>query len=473
MSTTVVERIDAFLSDHGLLPTAHRGKLFVGFSGGADSAALLLALHQLRQPCIAVHFHHGLRPSAADRDRAWCEAFCSTRGIPLEAVSLAVPEHRHSREGLEAAARRCRLDAWRQRCTKTDVVALAHHRDDALETLLLRLLRGGNTSALIGLRADRTLAGVRFIRPLLGMRKSDLTEFLRENSVTDWCEDASNRDTTIRRNAVRHRLLPLVREIADGQAGLEHSLTRLAEDAETLETTARDADQTVQDSAEALADLPPALLARVVRRRCDASAPSQETAPALTAATHERLRAALATPAHEERRIPLGNARFLILTPNRRFKVANATELDLKLRERSWDWRNTPALSLPEVGCELRNEHCPPGTTETMPNADETGGVAECFNPEALPDSLYVRSRRPGDTMVPFGGSHHAKLQDLLVDAGIPKHRRDSVPVVEASGTIIWVPGVRRAEFARVRPDGRSVCLRIVAETKGDNGVAP
>ena len=284
-----------------VLPAA--GRVFAGFSGGADSTALLLMLAEAAPGRLtAVHFQHGLRGAAAERDAAWCRKFCGTRKIPFKLVRLAVLKSRRPGESLEEAARRCRLEKWRKLAGPEDVVALGHHADDRLEELLLRLARGANASGLVGLRPERVVEGVRFVRPLLGLRRTEIEEFLRANGVRKWREDGSNADPAFRRNAIRHKWLPLIREDTGHDKGLLASLEALALDAGFLEAEA--ARRLPQMTAlAAWRGLPPALLPRVLRLWLGREL-GHDVVP-LNAAV-ERLRDELARPPAGTRQVPLG-----------------------------------------------------------------------------------------------------------------------------------------------------------------------
>ncbi|MBO7741569.1 MAG: tRNA lysidine(34) synthetase TilS, partial [Victivallales bacterium] len=155
---------------------------FVGFSGGADSTALLLATQLCGIPVTAVHFNHHLRGADADADAQWCREFCEARNIPFIAVDLQVNQERLPGESLETAARRLRLREWHNLTRDGGTpVFLAHHLDDCLEELFLRLARGANCSGLTGMKPMRRMAdGTLLCRPLLKCRKSELEDFLRE-----------------------------------------------------------------------------------------------------------------------------------------------------------------------------------------------------------------------------------------------------------------------------------------------------
>jgi tRNA(Ile)-lysidine synthase len=442
----------------GLFVGAER--ILVGFSGGVDSTALLLILLELDLEVLAVHFNHGLRGDAAAADAAWCERFCRRRGIPFRGERLDVPAHRLPGEGLEEAARRCRLEAWQRLAVAGTVVALGHHGDDCVEELLLRLARGANASGLVGLRPERQLGGVRFVRPLLAWRRAELEAYLRGQGVTDCCEDGSNRDTSLRRNAVRHEWLPQMRRTLGGDGGLFRSLAALRDDADYLEMAAAAAVKDLPATC-AVRNLHPALLPRVMRLWLS------EQLGREVILRHEavaRLREVLARDLTSACEVPLGDA-VVLLVDSQRLRLP---QLSPKLRERVWHWKREPELVLPETGGRLR------ATLVEMPAAGTaTEEAREFFAVEKMPATVIVRSRRPGDRMVPFGRRSSKKLQDVLVDAKIPCEERDGIPVLEADGHVIWVAGVRRAEFGRLTGTGRAICLSYAPDgcpaQEGDN----
>ncbi|OGV68392.1 MAG: tRNA lysidine(34) synthetase TilS [Lentisphaerae bacterium RIFOXYB12_FULL_65_16] len=446
----VQQRVRDGLAAHGLLDGATR--VYVGFSGGGDSTACLLLMRSLHPAVTAIHLHHGLRGAEADADEAWCRQFCEERRIPFESHALDVPTQRRKRESIEVAARRCRLEFWRSRVESGAVVALGHHADDCLEELLLRLARGANASGLTGLRPRRTVFGVRIIRPLLGLRRAELVEYLREQGISNWCEDLSNRDTTRRRNAVRHEWLPLLRQTVGHDLGLLHSLDALAHDAAFLEQAARDALERTSDPAQ-FRHLHPALLPRVLRLWLAAETGRDVL---LSGSALNRLSAALRAGTGRPVCVPLGKGASVAVSRGRLHLLRDPAVLTARV----WRWRETPRLELPEISATLTAEPvCGRDAADAAPPR-----LVEVFRRADVPDELTVRAWTPGDRMIPFGAHSPKKLQDLFVDAHVPRDERARVPVVLAGDTIIWAAGVRRAEFGRFQDSGTSVpglCLRL------------
>jgi tRNA(Ile)-lysidine synthase len=421
------------------LPAAAR--YWVGFSGGADSTALLLALWQRGVPMTAVHFDHGLRAEAG-ADAAWCRDFCAERTIPFVLQELAVPAARKSGESIETAARRCRLQAWNNLVPPGDAVVLAHHLDDALEELFLRLGRGSNLSGLNPLRPVRELHGVMFLRPFLAFRKAELEGWLRDQGISAWRTDASNADDRMRRNAVRNRLLPLFREIFGHDRGLVRSLATVQEDAEFLEAeAARRVPEGSEPEMAALTELPAALLPRVMRLWLRRET-GEDTI--LGGQDLERLRGCLAAPAGPMPvKLPLSGG--LTLRFHRgRFRLLRESA---SVIAQTWDWQAQPRLEMPEINAAFTA-----AIIEVTAATDLSPRHTAFFDLAGIPARLTVRPRREGDELAPIGRSTPEKLKRLLIEAEIPQEQRAGVPVLEAGGVILWVPGVRRSNVAPALP---------------------
>lgn len=198
---------EVLLSEAQLQALSNYQHLYVAFSGGLDSTALLHALMiepALAHKVIAVHVHHGLSPHA-DAWLAHCQAFC---------LSFSTPIHVHrvtfaSRANIEAQARTARYAFFASLLESTDCMLVGHHQYDQAETVLLQLLRGAGIDGIAAMPKEKPLGLGVLIRPLLDQPRSHLETYAHSHALT-WVEDESNEDTAFSRNYLRHRILPLL-----------------------------------------------------------------------------------------------------------------------------------------------------------------------------------------------------------------------------------------------------------------------
>ena len=149
--------------------------LLVGFSGGADSTAALLLLHERMEQgnrLVAVHFNHHLRGAESDLEAENAARFAFERNIEFRLIDLNIAPGGN----LEARARQARLEAWKKLVSEYDnpIVVTGHHQDDCIENMFLRMGRGSNVSGLTGLQMTSEVEGVKFYRPLINYSREDI-----------------------------------------------------------------------------------------------------------------------------------------------------------------------------------------------------------------------------------------------------------------------------------------------------------
>jgi tRNA(Ile)-lysidine synthase len=426
--------------------------VLVGVSGGADSVALLTTLLTLapawRLSLRVLHVDHGLRHDSA-ADAEFVRRLGETLGVPVDVTAVRVG--RGSVEAAARAARHAALEAAADRVGATRI-ALGHTADDQAETVLMRLVEGTGVRGLAGIPPVRG----RIIRPLIEARHGDAVAALEATGLP-WVEDPANDDPKFFRNRVRHDLLPLlgsaydpdiVTHLAAVARAARRSVDALEETAaRELERLAEPSGAALTLSRAALAALPPAVAAEVLRR---AAASFGSRAP-LRAWGHRGLRRVLAAKAP---RRPFRLGGVLVEVSGDRVRVG--AEATPALAARTLE---APArVELAEIGRALEATIVP-AAGYVLPR--EPGRAA--FDADRLPSRLLVRARRRGDRLAAFGGGER-RLKSLLIDAKVPRWERGRIPVVEAAGDIIWVAGLRRAATAPVTPTTRRVLeLRVVA----------
>jgi len=204
--------VDHSYLDEALLPLCTAPRWVVALSGGLDSTVLLNLLaawcsaHPFAPPLAALHVEHGL----AAEGGAWaehCAASCDELGLPYTGHSVTVP----AGASLEAQARAARYEVFEEVLGPGEVLFLAHHLDDQVETFMLRLLRGAGLEGLSAMPVARTLGAGTLVRPLLAFSRADLEDYAHRHALA-WVEDPSNSQTRHDRNFLRQQVLPLLAE---------------------------------------------------------------------------------------------------------------------------------------------------------------------------------------------------------------------------------------------------------------------
>ncbi|MFI4970156.1 MAG: tRNA lysidine(34) synthetase TilS [Lysobacterales bacterium] len=392
--------------------------LLAAFSGGLDSSVLTHALARSQaareRGLRAVHIDHGLSVGSSGWSQH-CRAFADALGIEL--IVCVVDASRSPGLGLEASARRARYGAIEALLAPGELVALAHHRDDQAETVLLKMLRGAGPEGLGAMRTLRPLGRGFAWRPLLGLPRAALREYAERYALT-WIRDPSNADPTIDRNFLRMQVMPrLLQRWPEAE-------TSLAQSAAWARAATEFIDAQAERALARLQGLDPATL---------------------------RFREWLDLP--QALRDPLLRRwlRTLDLPEPTHFQ---ATELVRQLAEAGED--RQPCVRWP--GAELRRYRellyaLPPLQLPPFDwSADFDGGelslpldlgvlrlVGSTPRP-SLERRLQVRFRRGGESLRLANGKHTRELRDLFQEAGIPPWQRARLPLVfEPDGKLLAV----------------------------------
>lgn len=478
----LLQRVEQAVRRHGLL--RQHAHVLVAVSGGPDSVALLHLLTRLRPmwqlQLHAAHVNHGLRDDArADAD--FVTDFSRSLGVPVTVTDVDVRAERRGGESTQQAARRLRLTALRKiaRDVGARRIALGHHADDQAETVLLRLLRGAGTTGLGGMRPLRGP----FIRPLLHISRADIEQYCVDQGL-DVLRDPSNQSELYVRNRIRLQLLPLL--AAEYNPNITERLARTAEllqaDDAALERWAtrtykrarREATSAgvegVVLSVPIVREQPDALRRRIVRSAL------RDAGADLRFVTYDHTDAAVALLAD-------GAAGALTLPGNVRVE----RQQDVLLFSKSFAEKTSRSGSTLQTAPGSGQRHgavtlpaLPPGdqplnipgrtrlapgvvldATFVTPEAFAEAGAAPLaeawFDWTALVPPLVVRGRADGDRMRPLGLGGTKKLQDLFVDEKVPRHVRDTVPVVADREGIVWVAGLRTDERVAVKSQTKRI----------------
>ena len=445
-------------------------------SGGADSVALLHGLVALRDAdgtgwkLHVAHLNHGLRGDASDADADFVRAQAALLDLPCTVGAENVAALTGSGRGIEEAARDCRY-AFLLRVaeqTNSSVVALAHHADDNVETILHRILRGTGLRGLGGIPVQRRLASeseVRLIRPLLRLRRDQLRAFLAERDLP-WRQDESNADLRMMRNRLRAAVLPLLREQVN--PAVDEALLRLAEQAQQ-------ADALLREQADAVA-------ARAVRVESEGQLliRIEDLRPQPRIVQQELVRCAIVSLGLGEKSLTAGHLAAVVrlaAEPGRGKRIDLPGGLVVSKEPQSLRFRLHPQAEprpdLPEVTIPLDGETPLPDYGITIHTAQATfrpekaGDLAgwkrrkaaghEWLDRDRLHPPLTVRTHRPGERFHPLGAPGTKTLADFLGEAKVAPAARKRTPIVYDQRGPIWVIPYRIDERVKLTPATRRV----------------
>lgn len=366
----------------------------------------------------AIHVNHGLHPECNDW-AARCRLNCEKLHVPLQ-VELAKIDV-DSGDGMESAARRARYGLFQKVLGENEFLLTAHHEDDQIETLLLRLLRGSGTRGLSSIAERRRLGRGWLVRPLLGMRRAEI-ESDAQAAGMEWIEDPSNMDTSIDRNYLRHEIVPRLRERWPGIGSTVGRAARLAGESTVLLDILADADRRyLSDGACLVAaklrefDEP---RQRNVLRYWLSSRGLAPPGEARLKAGLEQLMTARAD-AQPVLRLPDGQVRRY----RDRFYILEFDPTSVcATRPAEFAWAGREPIDMGPVRGRLRLEAAALGLCQSVVSA-----------------GLVVRYRRGGERIRGVGQRHHQSVKKLFQAKGIVPWMRRFVPLLYARDELVAV----------------------------------
>ncbi|MDL2205892.1 tRNA lysidine(34) synthetase TilS [Eubacteriales bacterium OttesenSCG-928-N13] len=447
-------------------PGAH---VLAAVSGGADSVALLLLLHERSQlgeiRLSAAHFEHGIRGQESLRDMHFVMDLCKRLQVPLSVGNEDVPELAAAqRMGLEQAAREARHRFLQEEMQRlgADCIALAHHKDDQAETVLMHLLRGAGADGACGMRARQGA----LVRPLLGASKQQLLDYLEERHQ-NYVLDGTNLLPNGPRNQLRLSAMPLLKQIYPGAEDALCRFARISQDQIDL------LDRLAWDWLEShMAQLPMGRLIAYAAQR-DLSGCGGRAMP---------FRADLAGSDRSAGLADAGAERALVSQALHGLYPGVGYDQIERLTALYFDQNGLLSIAGGVLakcsgrGIYLLDEAANPPMQSELKDGAKLGDYAtfsmqdapalpirddpyrDALNKSALQGAV-IRTRREGDRFQMLGAPGDRLLSDVLIDRKVDEPVRDWLPLVAIKDRILWIPGIGIAEQAKITPDCEATML--------------
>lgn len=471
---------------------AHGAHLLIGLSGGADSVCLALVLKALQESydltLTAVHVHHGIRGESANRDLDFSKNLCEKLGIEFVSAYRDVPaiaEKKHLTE--EEAGRIVRYQIFEEEAKKRGVIAIAvaHHMDDQAETVLMNLLRGSGIRGLSGISSKRKLSNtsdIFVIRPLLGMRRSEIEEWLTKNKQ-DWCTDETNLTDDYERCRIRNRLLPLLESEYNAQA-TEHIASAAGDFSEAEEYLSGQATELLEKWNENAKknhlkeNFNPEKTDNKVEPESISSnevifLPIEKLSAEKPLLQRYLIKEAIGrlggskdiTRAHIESVLSLLDKQTgsQIHLPKNRVARLSYGELVIEQIEKEKKKTKKQPDQNSKIGRSVYSIF--PVSEKKIPQ----NCCVNWFDYDTIKEGLLMRRRRPKDRICIDANGNTQKLSDCMINAKIPAAKRDQIPILAANSRVLWIAGVRMAENCKITSKTKLV-LSVQTENTSAEG---
>lgn len=405
--------------------------VIVALSGGADSVALLSALSRLGHHCIAAHCNFKLRGEESDRDQRHAAEIATRLGAEFVVTEFNTTDYASSYGiSIEMAARDLRYKWFEQlrQQYSAEAIAVAHHRDDNIETFFLNLIRGTGIAGLTAMSPRRDY----IIRPMLDVTRTDVIEYLHNQNL-DYVTDSTNTDCDYKRNKIRNIILPLLREqFPNADNAIAHTIACLqSNEAIYRDAIDKAAIQYINDSKIALTEIidnssaPATLLFELIRPYGFNYAQAND----IIASAHNS-GSRIFAPSYTA----LIDRGCLLITPLSESEVKSEYIISLK-----------NDISEP---IHIRIDHI-------TPHGNLSGLIVGAKNHTIMLDNsvtdgnpvFKLRKWKQSDRIAPFGMRGTKKVSDIFSDSKLSLNDKQSTWILTRNDEILWIVGLRASRL--------------------------
>lgn len=421
-------RIQKFIEEKNLFGL--KDKVLVALSGGADSVALLRVLHSLGYACECAHCNFHLRGEESDRDEAFVRSLCDELSVPLHVIHFETEAYaKEYRLSIEMAARSLRYD-WFERLRQernASVIAVAHHRDDSVETFLLNLIRGTGIDGLKGISPKNG----NVVRPLLSESREGVLNYLQAIGQ-EYVTDSTNLQDEYMRNKIRLNILPLLKELNPSVM------------------------ETIQDTSIRLSEV--ASIYHRNREHVKTQKLSCLSESSLSIPIVEVLNDIAPISLLHEILFPLG---FNSAQVKDIYRCLSAPQSGKRFYSKEWEVvRDRDNLLIQKMESEdflpeLLIEEKPLDASFILPKDKHVA----CLDADKVKLPLTIRKWQTGDKFVPFGMTGKKKVSDYLTDKKFSVLQKEKQCVVCSEEKVVWLVNERIDNRFRITDQTRRVLL--------------
>lgn len=453
------EKVINVIKKHDLI--ARDDNILVGVSGGPDSMVLLHILNEIKEELgfniYVAHINHGIRKEEADSDEEFVKDVCSELLIPFHSTKVNMDEYaRKNKLTSEEAGRAIRYGFFNKilRNIGGGKIAVAHNKNDQAETLLMRFFRG---TGLEGLRGMEYKNG-NIIRPLLDVSREDIEKYCSDNAILVRI-DRTNLEPIYGRNKTRLEVIPYIAQ--NYNKGIIDTLARTSKlmqmDSEFIlgivekkykNVVVEESQNSIVLDIDKLKEEHYSIKSRIIRQSI------------------EKINGNL--KGIEEKHINIINNLMKENTTGKSINITNNIDIKISyghiiIEKKSkskkvyfkYPIHIGETVYINELGVTINSKVLPIAEIDI----NYINGFIKYFDYDKIKDVLHIRNRRDGDRFTPLGMKGSKKLKDFFIDEKVPREERDSIPIIEDNGKIIWVVGHRISEEYKVSSNTSRVLL--------------
>ncbi len=425
--------------------------IIVGVSAGPDSMALL---HMLQTYCqkslVCAHINHNVRSNSVKEEK-YLKDYCDKHSIYFESITI----NNYTENNFENEARKKRYQFYEQTLKKyhSHTLVLAHHGDDLIETILMKIIRGSNLEGYAGIKTYSNMNNYTIVRPLLCLTKKDLLKYNKDNDITYYI-DSTNEDTSYMRNRLRKNILPLLKQ-EDQNLHLKflkysdtlQSYYNFIEDITKEKINNIYKDNTI--SIDTLIDEHPFLQRNIVFYILSNIYNNQ---------------ADIIKDKHIDDIINLMHNK----KPNVCVDLPNNYQAR---KEYKYIIIETKEKENHNYKIELKKTNKIASFIIKKVNKCDSDGNNVCrLNSKNIKLPLFLRNRKDGDYISLLGTDGHKKIKDIFIECKIPTNKRDNYPLlVDADDNILWIPNLKKSKYNIKSDEFYDIILTSYSESEENN----
>lgn len=413
----------------------------IGVSAGPDSMCLLDLLQKKTTKIVVCHINHNVRKESIEEEE-YITKYCQDKNIILEKTTI----NNYQENNFENEARKKRYMFYEEILKKynSKTLLLAHHGDDLIETILMKISRGSNLEGYAGTKEISNVKNYQIIRPLLKYTKEDIINYNKSNNIK-YYNDSSNQSTNYTRNRYRLNILPLLKKEDKNihKKYLKYSKTLIEYDDYIKREVKRNINNVYKDNIiniDNLNKLDTFLIKNILYNIMNNIYQNKNN---------------IITDRHIQNIISLlNNAK-----PNIKIDLPNNKEIvkeynKLIIKDKTSDIKNYKI----EFNDKIEIESL---IIEKIESEDDDSNSVCRLNSKDITLPLYIRNREDGDYIILKGSNNRKKIKEIFIEKKLPLKKRNNYPLlVDSNNNIIWIPNIKKSKFCNKKSENYDIIIR-------------